>query len=103
MKKLNKNIEVLETLKSKMTLIIFIVLAMISTLCFLHPDIFITTRHSYYLYSHGNFYQNTMNVIVTANGNVTAVYELPLYLIFEAPIDWVIPLDSPPATVVFLK
>ena len=34
MKKLNKNIEVLETLKSKMTLIIFIVLAMISTLCF---------------------------------------------------------------------
>ena len=89
MKKLNKNIEVLETLKSKMTLIIFIVLAMISTLCFLHPDIFITTRHSYYLYSHGNFYQNTMNVIVTANGNVTAVYELPLYLIFAV---WNFPL-----------
>ena len=63
---------------------------LISIFSFVHPDIFVTTRHSYYLYSKGNFYQNAMNgVLGEKNAKVPAVYELPIYIIFAI---WNFPL-----------
>ncbi len=78
-----------QSIKNNKIKAFYIILAIISTLCFLHPDIFVTTRHSYYLYNHGNFYQNAMDGVLMNNNKTPAVYELPLYLIFTV---WNFPL-----------